>query len=126
MRALNLKLWRDLLRLRGQVATIALVVGCGVAGFVGAFSTHASLEASRDRYYRDAAFADVFGAVRRAPLALRDRIAAIDGVAALRHDVPEEARQRVLAVDGPPARHRHVFLRFQRRVPRTLCSFMPR
>jgi len=84
MRALNLKLWRDLLRLRGQVATIALVVGCGVAGFVGAFSTHASLEASRDRYYRDAAFADVFGAVRRAPLALRDRIAAIDGVAALR------------------------------------------
>lgn len=84
MRALNLKLWRDLKRLRGQVVTIALVVGCGVAGFVGAFSTHASLEASRDRYYRDAAFADVFGAVRRAPLALRERIAAIDGVAALR------------------------------------------
>lgn len=86
MRALHIKLWRDLKRLRGQVVTIALVVACGVAGFVGAFSTHASLEASRDRYYRDAAFADVFGAVRRAPLALRERLAAIDGVAALRLD----------------------------------------
>ncbi len=86
MLALNIKLWRDLKRLRGQVVTIALVVACGVAGFVGAFSTHASLEASRDRYYRDAAFADVFGAVRRAPLALRERIAAIDGVAAVRLD----------------------------------------
>jgi len=80
---LDVKLWRDLKRLAMQVLTIALVVACGVAGFVGAFSTFRSLEASRDAYYREARFADVFASVRRAPASLAPRIEAIDGVAAL-------------------------------------------
>ncbi|MBP6815126.1 MAG: ABC transporter permease [Burkholderiaceae bacterium] len=92
MRALNVKLWRDLLRLRAQVFTIALVVACGVAGFVGEFSTHDSLKRSRDAYYREARFADLFASVRRAPLALRERIAALPGVARVKlevaYDVP--------------------------------------
>ena len=92
MRALNVKLWRDLLRLRAQVFTIALVVACGVAGFVGEFSTHDSLKRSRDAYYREARFADLFASVRRAPLALRERIAALPGVASVKlevaYDVP--------------------------------------
>jgi putative ABC transport system permease protein len=92
VKTLRIKLWRDLLRLRAQVFTIALVVACGVAGFVGEFSTYDSLQRSRDAYYREARFADLFASVRRAPLALRERIAAIPGVASVKlevaHDVP--------------------------------------
>lgn len=101
MKALNIKLRRDLVRLSAQVATIALVVACGVAGFVGAFSTHDSLERSRDRYYRDARFADVFAAVRRAPLALRERLAAVDGVAELRLDTQFDTQLDVEGVLQP-------------------------
>ena len=49
-----------------------------------------------------------------------------DGVAALGHHVAEERGHGRLAVNGEASRHRHVFFRFQRRVPRTLSSFMPR
>ena len=56
---------------------------------------------------------------------------------ALAHDMAEQSRQRVLPVhrEGAPVagggpsrlgRQRHVFFRFQRRVPRTLDDFMPR
>src|SRR5690606_7122936 len=86
VKALDVKLWRDLKRLAAQGATIALVVACGVAGFVGMFSTHRTLVDARDAYYRDARFADVFASVRRAPLSLRERIAGIDGVTEVRLD----------------------------------------
>jgi hypothetical protein len=52
-----------------------------------------------------------------------------DPVAALAHHVPEEGGQRGLSVHGeaaPGVAHRHIFLRFQRRVPRTPVSLMPR
>ena len=80
-KALHIKLWRDLWHLRAQALTIGVVVACGVAGFVGEFSTHESLKGSRDAYYLASRFADVFAGVCRAPLALRDRVAALDGVA---------------------------------------------
>jgi putative ABC transport system permease protein len=80
VKAIHVKLWRDLLRLRAQVGTIAMVVAIGVAGFVGMFSVHASLQASRDAFYQDNRLADVFAGVKRAPMHLRQRLAAIDGV----------------------------------------------
>ena len=72
MRALTIKLGRDLWRLRAQVLTIAMVVAIGVGGFVGLFSVHASLLDARDRFYASHRLADVFVALKRAPLALRD------------------------------------------------------
>ncbi|WP_291013483.1 ABC transporter permease [Hydrogenophaga sp.] len=80
MKAIHIKLWRDLTRLRAQVATIAMVVAIGVAGFVGMFSVHASLLGARDAFYLDNRLADVFAGVKRAPEHLRARLAAIDGV----------------------------------------------
>ncbi len=80
MKAIHTKLWRDLRRLRAQVATIAMVVAIGVAGFVGMFSVHESLLGARDTFYRDNRLADVFASVKRAPLHLGARLAAIEGV----------------------------------------------
>lgn len=92
MKALHIKLWRDLTRLRAQVATIAMVVAIGVAGFVGMFSVHQSLQQSRDAFYRDNRLADVFANVKRAPVHLRERLAAIDGVAEVKLDVVFDAQ----------------------------------
>ncbi|MCW5772381.1 MAG: ABC transporter permease [Rhodospirillaceae bacterium] len=81
MRTLDLKLWRDLGRHKGQVFTIALVVACGVAAFVAAIGTYRSLVAARDTYYSQARFADVFVALKRAPERLGLRLAELPGVA---------------------------------------------
>ena len=101
MKAIDVKLWRDLRRLRAQVITIAVVVAIGVAGFVGMFSVHESLKASRDAFYRDNRLADVFANVKRAPAVLRDRLAAIDGVAEVKLDVVFDAQVDVPDIDAP-------------------------
>ena len=69
MKALDRKLLRDLRLMWSQALTIALVVGSGVAGFVSCFSAYDALSWSRDLYYADARFADVFASAKRAPLA---------------------------------------------------------
>ncbi|MFZ9685249.1 MAG: ABC transporter permease, partial [Gemmobacter sp.] len=83
MRALNLKLWRDLRRLWPQALAIALVMAAGVATMVLGVGAHASLEESRARYYAQNDFADVFAHLTRAPRALLPEIEAIPGVAAV-------------------------------------------
>lgn len=87
VRALQRKLLRDLRRLWAQGLTIALVVACGVAGFVAMLGTHESLLASRDRYYQHSHFGDVFAQVKRAPLSLKPRIEALPGVTEARLSV---------------------------------------
>ncbi|MBS3996252.1 MAG: ABC transporter permease [Hydrogenophaga sp.] len=92
MTALQIKLWRDLNRLRAQVFTIAVVVAIGVAGFVGMFAVHDSLQTSRDAFYRDNRLADVFVGVKRAPAQLRERLAAVPGVAEVQLGVAFDAQ----------------------------------
>lgn len=92
MSTLHTKLWRDLKRLRAQVVTIAVVVAIGVAGFVGMFAVHDSLKSSRNTFYTDNRFADLFAGVRRAPVSLRPRIEAIPGVAEVKLEVLFDAQ----------------------------------
>ena len=68
MRALNRKLLRDLLRMRSQAAAIAAVVAAGVAVSVLGLCNLETLSRSRDSFYRDTRFADVFLSVKRAPV----------------------------------------------------------
>jgi hypothetical protein len=81
MRALDLKLFRDLARLWAQALAIALVIGGGVATLVLAVGSIRSLVETRDAYYERNQFADVFALLKRAPKGLIDRIAEIPGVA---------------------------------------------
>jgi putative ABC transport system permease protein len=81
LKVLDRKLLRDLWHLRGQVAAIAVVVACGVAIVVTTRTSYSSLLASRAAYYGDYRFAEVFAHLTRAPEALRQRLAAIPGVA---------------------------------------------
>jgi len=82
MGVLTRKLGRDLWRLRGQVLAVALVVASGVALLVMSLSALNSLRGTMEAYYERYAFADVFGAAKRAPERLSDAIANIPGVIA--------------------------------------------
>ncbi|MFC7410423.1 ABC transporter permease [Hydrogenophaga atypica] len=92
MTALQTKLWCDVARLRAQVITIAVVVAIGVAGFVGMFAVHDSLQSSRDAFYRDNRLADLFAGVKRAPASLGARIEALPGVAEVKLGVVFDAQ----------------------------------
>ena len=84
MRALDLKLFRDLRRLWAQALAIALVIAGGVATLVLAVGSYRSLDETRNAYYERYRFADVFAAgadARRRRLV--DQIAEIPGVAAV-------------------------------------------
>ena len=81
MKALDRKLLRDLRLMWSQALTIALVVASGVAGFITSFSAFDALSWSRDLYYENARFADVFATLKRAPLALERQLETLSGAA---------------------------------------------
>lgn len=95
---LDRKLLRDLARMRGQVISIALVIMSGVAIFIASLGSYYSLLRARADYYQTAHFADVFAGLKRAPEALRTRMEAIPGIAAL-----ETRIVRDVTIDLPAA-----------------------
>lgn len=80
MRAINRKLLKDLASLRGQVLTIALVVACGIASAIAMRTAYDSLVHSRDTYYSDYRFADLFASLKRAPRPILQHLETIEGV----------------------------------------------
>ena len=76
--ALDRKLLRELWGMKGQLFTIALVLGSGMASFIMLRGVYDCLEASRDAYYDRTRFAHVFATVESAPNALVERIEKLD------------------------------------------------
>lgn len=83
MRALNVKLLRDLLAMKGQMTAVALVMACGLMVMIMARGLVLSLETARDQYYASHRLAHVFCDLKRAPNALGPRLKEISGVASL-------------------------------------------
>lgn len=83
MRALDRKLFRDLARMKMQAFAIVLVVASGIALFVGMAATSRALTLSKQRYYADNRFTDVWSRLSRAPDSIVTRLAAIPDVAAV-------------------------------------------
>ena len=101
MSRLTRKLGRDLFRMKGQVFTIALVLGCGVMAMIMMRSTYESLVRSRDTYYREYRFGDVFARLERAPEAVRGRLERIPGVARVYTRVVEEVMVPIETMPEP-------------------------
>ncbi len=80
---LDRKLFRDLARMKGQIIAVSVVMACGLAMMVATRSLILTLESTRDAYYEKYRLADVFGTLKRAPLAMAERLAEIPGVAAV-------------------------------------------
>lgn len=106
MRALDRKLGRDLKALWAQALTLALVIACGTGSFIGSFATYASLDAAREHHYRDGRFAQVFAQVRRAPLALEERLRAVAGIEEVQLRVVRDVQLREI-VTTREAAHAH-------------------
>jgi len=100
-RPLDRKLMRDLLRLKWQVLAIALLIACGVAVAVMAYSSLEALRTAQDRFYRDARFAEVFATAKRAPLSRVNDLARIDGVAAVDARIMESGLMEVPGLPRP-------------------------
>ncbi|MBL8212064.1 MAG: FtsX-like permease family protein [Bryobacterales bacterium] len=80
MRALDIKLFRDLWHVRGQVIAIACVLGAGIATYVMSAATLDSLLTTQASLYRQYRFPEFFVGLKRAPASVRDRVAALPGV----------------------------------------------
>jgi len=101
MRVLDRKLFRDLRHIRGQAVAIAVVIACGVSTVVMSFGTLGSLEMTRDAYYDQQRFADVFSHLKRAPLSLARHIGAIPGVRQVETRIVEIATLDVAGMAEP-------------------------
>ena len=101
MRVLDKKVWRELRRMRGQaLAIIAVIVG-GVTTMVMFLSTYDSLLHTRESFYQDNHFAEVFASLKRAPESLQARIEAIEGVSQVETRVVAPVNLDIAGFDEP-------------------------
>lgn len=103
MKALDKKLVRDIGHMAGQLFTIALVVACGIASYVAIHGTSRALTRARDAYFERQRLADAFVHLERAPESLRERIAAMDGVALVHTRLVEPVSLPVEGMRDPPS-----------------------
>ncbi len=99
--ALERKLLRNLVELKGQVLTIALVVACGIASYVSMRSTWGSLVYSKNTYYERYHFADLFVGLERAPESLARRIEQLPGVSRVATRVVENVMLPLASLPEP-------------------------
>ena len=103
MRAIDRKLVRDVLLMKGQVLAICAVMACGVATFVMSSSAMVSLQTTMDGFYEANRFPQVFARVKRAPLSVAERIEEIPGVARVQTRVVEDVTLDVPSFPEPVA-----------------------
>ncbi len=101
MKALDKKLFRDLWRMKGQALAIALVIMSGVATFVMFLSVMDALNRTRDAFYRDFRFAEIFAPLKRAPEGLVERIREVPGVDAVESRVAADVKLEIPGFDEP-------------------------
>lgn len=101
MRALDRKLLRDLWRMKGQVAAIAVVVAAGIAMFTLYRSAFDSLGLSQRTYYGNQRFADVFAGAKRVPEGIARRLAGLPGVAEVETRVVADVTLDVAGMEEP-------------------------
>ncbi|MFO7594390.1 MAG: FtsX-like permease family protein [Pseudomonadota bacterium] len=101
MRALDKKVLRELWGMRGQALAIAAVIVSGVTTMVMFLSTYDSLIHTRDSYYRENNFAEVFASLKRAPRHLISRIYEIPGVERVESRVVANANLDIRGFNEP-------------------------
>lgn len=99
--SLDLKLLRDMWRLRGHLVAVALVAICGTATFVTMRGAYEALVEARNDYYAQYRFADVFAQAKRAPGSLVPRVANLPGVAVAEDRIVHEVTVAVPGFSDP-------------------------
>ena len=91
MNTLNKKVIREILGLKAQSITIALVVASGIAMFIASRTAYDSLWEARDRFYAKTLFAEGFASCKPAPEILLRRIRNIPGIQDVRARIKQES-----------------------------------
>ncbi|HEY8991378.1 MAG TPA: FtsX-like permease family protein [Luteolibacter sp.] len=102
---LDKKLLRDLSRMKGQVIAVSLVMACGLAMMMMTRSLILTLESTRAAYYQQYALADVFASLKRAPLAMADRVAELPGVSVVEPRVVVDVTLDLPGLSEPATGH---------------------
>ena len=123
MSVLRKKLGRDLLRLKGQVITIALVLACGIMSMIMLRGTLESLRRARDAYYTAERFGDVFARLERAPDAIAARLEQLPGVATV---YPRVVENVMVPMAGEPDPVTGRIVSIPDRGPPPLCGVLLR
>lgn len=105
MKVLDKKVWRELWNMRLQAIAIAMVIVGGVGIFIMSLSTLHSLFETRETYYREHHFAEVFASLKRAPLSVARRIEEIPGVDKVESRVVAYVSLDVPGYDDPVSAH---------------------
>lgn len=80
MKAIDIKMLRDLKQMRGQAVAIVFVIVAAISVYVTMTSVADMLRQTLVTYYKDYGFADGFASVRRAPESLAQRLRQIPGI----------------------------------------------
>ncbi len=105
MKAIDIKLWRELWNMRLQALAIVMVIVSGVAVFIMSLSTYDSLYETRETYYQEHQFADIFTALKRAPLSVKQHIQEIKGVDQVQTRVISYVNLDIAGYDDPASGH---------------------
>ncbi len=101
MKAIDLKMLRDLKGMWGQALAIAFIMLSGIATFVTMMSTMDSLQRTLFRYYEEHRFAEVFASINRAPELLHDRLREVPGIAHVQTRVVAAVNLEIPGFDEP-------------------------
>ncbi len=101
MTALDRKLFRDLLHMKGQAVAISLVIASGVAVFVMAVSTLQFLKATQQTYNDRARFGQIFANCTRAPNTLGERLREVPGISSVETRISKDVTLDVEGLDEP-------------------------
>ena len=101
MKALNLKLWRDLRQSLGQVLSISVLMAAGMMFWVTGQTSLQSMTAAQSQFYQTQRFAEVFVELVRAPQSLASEWERLPGVHQVQTRIREPARLRVAGFEAP-------------------------
>jgi putative ABC transport system permease protein len=101
VKTLTRKLLRDIGNMRGAVFTISLVVAAGIGAFITLRGTYEAILQTREQYYSQQRFGDVFSELKRAPLAVGEQLEALPGVARVYTRVAGPARVPLASLSEP-------------------------
>ena len=87
--------------MKGQVLAIVLVIMSGVSTFVMFLSTMDSLNRTRDAFYAENGFAEVFASLKRAPESLKERLREVPGVNQVETRVSAEVKLDIPGFSEP-------------------------
>src|SRR5690554_6024322 len=101
MKAIDIKMLRDLKQMRGQAIAIAFVIVAGISVYVTMTSVADMLHQTLVTYYKDYGFADGFASVRRAPESLAQRLRRVPGVSLVETRVSAPVNLEIQGFDEP-------------------------